>query len=751
MKKLVACLLICFLSLTAPAWGNTTATPRVVIGLYNGKNEPSIIFSWFHKMAEMPLNHLGLILEYHDVNEALPDLSTRDDVIGVMTWFTQNNVFDDPNRYIKWAVEVIDQGKKFVMLGYPGFFQNTEDEDVSLIEINHFLRRLGLKYTGKMVENTYSVETTLLTPNMLNFERKIKGFITQYPEIITVKNDTRPHLIAHKNHISAKESTLIATSPHGGYIATGYSAFYEVTSVSENKEREIRQWYVNPFLFFEEAFSLESTPKPDTTTLAGRRIYYSHIDGDGWNNLSTLEEHRNKDVLASDVIFEKVISPNPDLPVTVAPIAGDLDKEWLGIEKGQEIARAILALPQVEVASHTYSHPYHWAFFEDYTKEKERPFLSKYHYKTWGRREIWKNIKGLFSGDESDASYKTNLPDSYDTPRSYAFKPFETTLEIQGANNLIESFAPAGKKIRLIQWSGNTFPYEGFIKKTKEAGMYNINGGDTRFDREFPSYGWVSPIGRQVGKQRQIYSSLANETIYTDIWTSGYHRFKYLVDTIRNTEAPIRVKPINLYYHMYSGEKQASLNALLENIAYIKTQNIVPITTSHFSSIAEGFYTAEIHALGNQRWEIKNRGELQTFRLDNATYKTIDLIRSHGIIGMRHNNGSLYVYLDKTVATPIIAVKTHANLQNALHITGTYLVESRWPIWNMKKNGNTISFESGGFGEGQMKWKLQRKGYYKVTADSYTTTVKTDKNNVIDLAIPNKNNQPIKVLLTFLR
>jgi len=27
-------------------------------------------------------------------------------------------------------------------------------------------------------------------------------------------------------------------------------------------------------------------PKPDTTTLAGRRIYYSHIDGDGWKELT---------------------------------------------------------------------------------------------------------------------------------------------------------------------------------------------------------------------------------------------------------------------------------------------------------------------------------------------------------------------------------------------------------------------------------------------------------------------------------
>lgn len=40
-----------------------------------------------HSIAEMPLNHLGLKLEYANIRTEIPRLSGRNDIRGVLIWF----------------------------------------------------------------------------------------------------------------------------------------------------------------------------------------------------------------------------------------------------------------------------------------------------------------------------------------------------------------------------------------------------------------------------------------------------------------------------------------------------------------------------------------------------------------------------------------------------------------------------------------------------------------------------------------
>jgi hypothetical protein len=43
--------------------------PRIVIGLFNGADEGTLRRSRLHRLAEMPLNHLGIVLVPH-MNES---------------------------------------------------------------------------------------------------------------------------------------------------------------------------------------------------------------------------------------------------------------------------------------------------------------------------------------------------------------------------------------------------------------------------------------------------------------------------------------------------------------------------------------------------------------------------------------------------------------------------------------------------------------------------------------------------------
>jgi polysaccharide biosynthesis protein PelA len=489
-----------------------------------------------------------------------------------------------------------------------------------------------------------------------------------------------------------------------------------VTRFNDTGPEEIRQWYINPVEFFRVAFATDSLPKPDTTTIAGRRIYYSHIDGDGWNNYAQLEEYRRQPVLTSRVIMEKAIKPYPDLPVSLTVIAAEVDPRWAAVKESEQTAREFFSLPQVEAGTHTYSHPFYWEFFEDKNWKKEEPFLALYQTGSWeneGRKGWLRSLIATFRQKKSHASLP-QLPSGYHVPRAYANQPFNLHTEIGGSIAKVQELLPKGKKVALVTWPGNCSPFEEAVRLTREAGVQNINGGDSRFDMEYPTYASLAPIGRPVGKERQIYASNSNENTYTELWSGRYHGYRYLQETLKNSETPIRFKPINIYYHIYAGEKEAALKALIENLDYARSQEIAPLTTSEFTRLANGFYTTRFIPLGPNRWEVANRGELQTIRFDHSAELKVNFEESKGVVGERHHQGSLYVYLDAAEANPIISLMPHDVYTLIPEADVPYLLQARWKVSALKRRENGFDFAAQGFGAGEMVWRVPVNGPYVV-------------------------------------
>jgi hypothetical protein len=239
--------------------------------------------------------------------------------------------------------------------------------------------------------------------------------------------------------------------------------------------------------------------------------------------------------------------------------------------------------------------------------------------------------------------------------------------------------------------------------------MHNINGGDSRFDSDFPSYAFVAPIGRQVGQYRQIYSTNSNENTYTDLWRGRYYAFRFLRETLERTESPRRVRAANVYYHMYSGERLAALRALVMNLKWAREQELAPIETSLYAAIAEGFYTTMLMPAGERRWRVINRGALNTLRFDAAGDLVVDWARSNGVIGARHYQGSLYVALDAAVAEPFVALGVSANEASPLH-----LVHSSWLLSGYHGDPRSATAHARGYGRGEMRWQGQPGRRYRV-------------------------------------
>jgi hypothetical protein len=705
--------------------------PRVIIGLYDSseKGAEKTYETRLHRLAELPLNHLGLMLEYHDIQQPLPNLKNRPDVRGVISWFALENSPERAKAHSKWLKQVVKKyNKKSVILGVPGFLPSTHEARGALRGLNESYALFGLKYevcnsrsetgTCGWVSRTQEMSFPVFEEDMIGLEWPIKEQPFAYKRLKPIDSKAQVHASARLSGNAKTDSALVVTHPNGGIVGVNYAAYlkYEMS-----EDRDYRQWIINPFNFFAKAFDTDAIPKPDTTTLAGRRMYFSHIDGDGWNNVTHILKYRNRNILSAQVMMDELIKPYPDFPVSVAPIGADLDPAWTGAKQSREVAKELLALPQVEVGVHTFSHPFDWAFYEHYDPEAEKPYLHRFWQCNWMGEEAPKTPE----------DFKYPIEDYY-VPRGFAVEAFDIKKEVFGAKDVVESFS-GDKPATIFMWSGDCRPFKEAIKLTKEAGLYNINGGDSRFDDEYPSYGWLSAVGHLVDGYRQIYTAASNENIYTNGWQKPFMGFDKVVDTWNNSESPIRVKPMNLYYHSYSAERGTGLIAVKRNLDYARKQSLTPVKASYYAAIANHFYEVAFAPLGDNRWQVKDRGELQTIRFDAADSKTVDWQRSEGVIGQTHHQGSLYVYLDAAVDEPIVAMSVKGDALPER----PYLIDSRWPVSSMKLDGESTRFTAQGYGKGEMNWQMPKAGRYEVRVkDAESQTVKTGSDGMLRVTLP---------------
>jgi hypothetical protein len=750
----------CLSAATSAPRAEDTVVPRTVIGLYDGAQD-RWSNSFLHQMAEMPLNHLGLVLEPWDLRQGLPDLSGRADVRGAVL-ASEADHMPDPIRFLDWAGALIDSGRRVALIGVAPFMRAADGKYVPRETVNRFLGKLGLRHGGEYVGLTYDSEVARKDSRMVEYERILGPTLPSYEHIRSVGAANRVHLSVRRKG-ETRSADLVVTGPKGGFVASGYTHY-------ANEQGTFRQWHLNPFAFFAAAFDAGAVPKPDVTTLNGRRIYFSHIDGDGWRNVSEVQPYRRERRLSAEVVLREIIEAYPDLPVTVAPIGADLDPAWCGSEEAVELAREILALPHVEAGSHTYSHPLDWEFFaRPEIAEREAPYLplyraqcgtdARYARTAAGRMtEIADRVSSrMFGGPKPDpeASDAVDLGSMSDaatmddpTPRSYAIRPFDLAREVGGSVALVERLLPAGKKVALYQWSGNAMPYRDAIAATRAAGLRNINGGDSRFDREFPTVSRVAPVGRRVGDAWQVYAPNSNENTYTNLWGSRFFGFRYLIGTLENTEQPLRLRPINVYYHMYSGEKIAALAALKEVLDYVREQRVAPIRASRYAAIADGFFSTRIVKTGERAWRFDNRDGLSTIRFDDSDRLEVDFDASAGAIGQTRNRGSLYVALDPAAKVATVALRPRRDTPSGQ----AYLIDSSWPVEKLAADKGRLAFRAEGFGKGEMRWQAAPRTVWQVRIEgagrARDVTVQADAEGVFSLDLGFGDGSPLALRMT---
>jgi hypothetical protein len=593
--------------------------------------------SLVHTLAELPLNHLGIAVDYHDVNTgSLPGPELMKKYRGVVTWFSDNKM-KAPDLYLGWVQEQVLAGRRVIVMEYLGAYQNLVGEPTDPLLIATAFDAIGGKHVGNWTDDASIIAVRSKDEAVMGFEQAVPGRFDHY-EQYQANPGAKVYMQLERTDMEGSESDVVWSGPGGGYVKIGMS--HTETRLGE---RYVVRWLLNPFRYFEDALGVQGWPRADFTTLNGRRIFYMHIDGDGLDTITELDyKTRCGEIIRRDVLAKY------DLPVTASVVIGLTapPPHGLGTLTDTNVARAIFRLDNVEIGSHGYAHPMDWR-----------------------------------AGEKSELSVP-GLPDYVLSGES------EVSDTISYIN---ENLAPPGKTCRIMLWTGWCNPTETQLQAAYDSGVRNLNGGDPRMDSHYPSYAhMVSPV-HQVGSLLQYQTSAANEYILTDDWTPPYYRFQNVVQTFEKTGSPKRVVPVNIYIHYYIARNFPAFEGLLNTLAWVLDKPLAPIFTSEYVDIARDFQWARIAQREDKSWVIRKGPSLRTLRFDRPDLH-VDISASSGVVGYAQDKALGVTYLHLSNEEEVSVVLADQQPDHPFPWTATH------PIENFSFTGTDLRFETGGVG-----------------------------------------------------
>ncbi|MCB1196384.1 DUF2194 domain-containing protein [bacterium] len=683
---------------------NVQVISRSILAVFDSAEEPTADATRIHKKLEVFLNHQGCVVEYHDIAAGLPSDETMCRYRGIITWFGDNTM-GSPENYLKWLAKQIDNNIKVVILEFLGASIGQDGRVVDRSLIDEIYKKFGVEYKDDTTDEIVKIELVYKDSEVIEFERKLDFELDLYTHFSQIDNANKNYLVLKRNDIPDSESPVVFTCKAGGIVSPTY-VYYRS---EENFKTKLR---INPFMFFSEAFQLKGMPAPDVTTRNGCRIVFSHIDGDAFISLCRFDTTR----LCSEVIYDEILC-NYVIPISVSVVVGELitgrELPWIKGEKDlNQIARMIYSLPHIQPASHTYTHPLDWS-----------------------RKIVAIHIPG-YSEKISSETHHILEESSYES----------LTMELSVANVGDEEFAQkelvdsieyintellsgTEKYCSLVFWSGNCLPQSFVHDVVREKNIRSINGGDPVFDEVYDSYSQLCPLYRPLAGGRQVYTAACNENIYTGLWSGPFYGYASVIDTFQHTESPVRIKPINIYYHFYSGERMASLNALQKVYDYALEQESYPIYTSEYIDSVYDWIDTRLYVLQDGTgYRIVNSGKCRTVRIDHEK-RFPDLSRSSGVIGFLFYQDSLYVHLDDSGSYELWL--------SSAKPTQPYLVKSTAEIKNYIFEKNSVSFDVYGFGAVYCVFKnLVPNSIYVLETTGEPIRIETDSDGTLDVILP---------------
>jgi hypothetical protein len=375
--------------------------------------------------------------------------------------------------------------------------------------------------------------------------------------------------------------------------------------------------------------------------------------------------------------------------MTISVIQGEIAADGLYPDQSaalEKIARDIFALPQVEIASHSLSHPFYW------------------------RKAV---------GNPEDEGYHLALP-------NYTF---DLQKEIPGSIAYIESrLAPPGKKVKTFLWTGDCNVGGDALELAYRSGVMSMNGGETTITRSFPTLTLVGPLGVPKGNYFQVYAPNQNENVYTNNWLGPFYGYERAIETFELTDIPYRLKPIDIYFHSYSASKPASLRALDKVFKWALEQETTPVSVSDYVSKVLDFNSMVV-ARTRDGWLVRGNGNLRELRAPLTLGQPVT-DAGGALAGFNRHGDSQYLHaadsevnirFRKSAATPPYLVSANARVSNLQTVAAA--------------DGKTVSLALAG--QVPLKFALALNANCSVRADGLPVKMQSRANGVSQFSVQN--------------
>ncbi|MGG2399139.1 bifunctional glycoside hydrolase 114/ polysaccharide deacetylase family protein [Pseudomonas sp. SH1-B] len=558
------------------------------------------------------LEYLGYRVDYWPADRTLPQRPLKGLYAGIVVWMTSGSPVER-DYFEEWLGQRLDEQVPIAfMSGMP-----TENDSL--------LARIGIRPRSQPIAS----DAVLLSHDdslIGAFEAPIRVRTRDVPSLTVIDPERTQAALSLQS--GERVYVPVATGDWGGYALSPY--------VFEDG-LDHRRWVLDPFAFITRAFKLPALPRPDTTTENGRRIATVHLDGDGFVSRAEVPGSPYSGIQ----VLDDFITPYP-LLTSVSVIEGEVGPRGMYPHLARElepIARKIFADPKVEVASHTFSHPFFW---QPEKSSKQDGFEAQY-------------------------GYMMAIP---------GYKTLDMQREVVGTRDYINKrLTTPEKPVKMIFWSGDAMPNAETIKLAYESGLPNVNGGNTALTKAYPSLTGLYPLIRPTAGGLHFYAPVINENVYTNLWTGPYYGFRDVEDTFALTDSPRRLRGFHLYYHFYSGTKQASIRAMRHTYQTILDGQPLSLWMSDYIKRVEGLYRASLAKRSDGAWQIKGLMGMRTLRLDPALGWP-DLARSKGVAGVREVPQGRYVHL--STADAVLALRETRDPRPALEEANIPLTDWRY-------------------------------------------------------------------------
>lgn len=631
-------------------------------------------------ILQMPLEWMGYELDYHDVTRGAPEDLDRSRYAGVILDEEMEIPYHLEHEIADWLLSVIADKKKILFLGSYGFTDH--------IETNRIFGALGIRSIDDPPIPAQPPVIAHLDKDIMNFEIDARANRRDFMAV-QAPEKARPLLSLTAAVTAETDSGVQQFDPV--YLADWGGALLSPYIVFEASEETALQ-YADPFAFLGHIWPSGNFPVPDPSTRDGLRLFYTHVDGDGFSSISFLEE----DVTCAEIFYEEILKDLP-WPITISIVESEIRGHMLGQKAGEseklvELARKIYALPHVEPASHSYSHPYLWI-------DDDIQFVDLYEH--------------------------PNL----ELKLTARYPKIEVRREIEGSLSYItENLTAEHKPARLMLWSGDCRPSPEALAITEELGVENMNGGNTILCSRFPGLASVSPRVITWDGRLQIHAANQNEFMYTDGWEGPFFGgFAQVIETFEATETPRRLKPVNVYYHFYSVERPDALGALHKIYDWCRSQPLHPVTAREFAAITRDARDTRLVRTGDRTWVALNQGDSRTYRIP-TDLGVPDIGACSGVTGYREHGEWTFIHTTgapRTVISLNDQPRRHAYLETSdSEVTVGRLTPDtiRLHVGNREAHLGFAGFEPG--------------GALKITLNDRATTAAADQTGRLTVKSP---------------